>query len=53
MPKTTKRGSARQDELPSTLRRSPEKAQRTYAKTYDAAAQTYGDEERAAYLDKV
>lgn len=48
MPKTTKSGGARQSELPSTLRRSPEKAQRTFAKTYDSAAEQYGDSERAA-----
>lgn len=48
MPKTTKAGGARQSELPSTLRRSPEKAQRTFAKTYDSAAEQYGDSERAA-----
>ncbi len=48
MPKTTKAGGARQSELPATLRRSPEKAQRTFAKTYDSAAEQYGDSERAA-----
>ena len=48
MPKTTKSGTPKQDELPSTLRRSPAKAQRTYAKTYDSAAETYGPGERAA-----
>ncbi len=48
MPKTTKSGKAKQDEIPSTLQRSDDKAQRTYAKTYDSAAQTYGDGERAA-----
>jgi len=37
---------ARED-LPSTLRRSPEKAQETWAKTHDSAAETYGDGERA------
>ena len=47
MPKTTKKGDARQDELPSTLRRSEPKAQRTFAKAHDAAAEQYGDEERA------
>lgn len=35
------------DELPSTLRRSPEKAQETWAKTHDAAVETYGEGERA------
>ncbi len=48
MPKTTRSGTPKQDELPSTLQRSPDKAQRTYAKTYDSAAETYGDGERAA-----
>jgi cation transport regulator ChaB len=48
MPKTTKSGGAEKDELPSTLQRSPAKAQRTYAKTHDSAAETYGDGERAA-----
>jgi len=49
MPKTTRSGKPKQDELPSTLRRSPAKAQRTFAKTYDSAVDTYdGDESRAA-----
>lgn len=47
MPKTTKSGSAKPSELPSTLRRSPKKAQRTFAKAHDAAAEQYGDERRA------
>src|ERR1700710_310743 len=48
MPKTTTRGGkAKKDELPSTLRRSPAKAQRTYAKAHDSAADEYGDERRA------
>jgi cation transport regulator ChaB len=47
MPKTTKGGDARKDELPSTLRRSNRKAQRTFAKAHDAAAEEYGSEERA------
>ncbi|MDI5942299.1 ChaB family protein, partial [Micromonospora sp. DH15] len=33
--------------LPSTLRRSPEKAQRTWEKTHDSAVETYGEGERA------
>ncbi|HSP20590.1 MAG TPA: ChaB family protein [Myxococcaceae bacterium] len=33
--------------LPSTLRRSPPKAQRTYEKTLEHAEQEYGDGERA------
>jgi cation transport regulator ChaB len=47
MPKTTKSGSAKQSELPSTLQRSPKKAQRTFAKAHDSAADEYGDEKRA------
>src|SRR4051812_49956486 len=47
MPKTTKSGSAKLSELPSTLRRSPKKAQRTFAKAHDSAAEEYGDERRA------
>jgi cation transport regulator ChaB len=47
MPKTTKSGDAREDELPSTLQRSDEKAQRTFAKAHDSAMDEYGDEERA------
>jgi cation transport regulator ChaB len=34
-------------DLPATLKRSPEKAQETYAKTLDSAVETYGDGERA------
>jgi cation transport regulator ChaB len=47
MPKTTKSGKAKQDELPSTLKRSPAKAQRTFAKAHDSAAEEYGEGERA------
>jgi cation transport regulator ChaB len=47
MPKTTRNGKAKKDELPSTLRRSPAKAQRTYAKAHDSALDEYGDERRA------
>ena len=48
MPKTNKDGSAKKSELPSTLERSSDQAQRTYAHTYDAAIESYdGDEERA------
>src|SRR5919107_2598210 len=35
------------DEMPSTLRRSPKKAQDTYAETLDSAVQQYGEGERA------
>ncbi len=47
MPKTTKSGTPKQDELPDTLKRSPKKAQRQFAKTHDAAAEQYGEGERA------
>ena len=47
MPKTTKSGEPKQDEIPSTLQRSDEKAQRTFAKAHDSAADEYGDEQRA------
>jgi ChaB./Rho termination factor, N-terminal domain. len=47
MPKTTKGGKAKQDELPSTLQRSPAKAQRTFAKAHASAAAEYGEGERA------
>ena len=36
-----------QDELPETLKRSPKKAQRTWIKAHDSAAETYGEGERA------
>ncbi len=40
--------AAKKPDLPSTIQRSPEKAQRTYAKTLESAEETYdGDEERA------
>jgi cation transport regulator ChaB len=45
--KTTKSGDARQEEIPSTLQRSDDKAQRTFAKAHDSAAESYGDEQRA------
>ena len=47
MPKTTKSGDAKADEIPSTLQRSDAKAQRTFAKAHDSAAEEYGDEQRA------
>jgi cation transport regulator ChaB len=37
---------ARED-MPSTLKRSPRKAQETYAKTHDSAVEQYGEGERA------
>jgi len=47
VPKTSKSGKPKQEELPSTLRRSNAKAQRTFAKAHDSAADQYGDSERA------
>ena len=47
MPKTTKSGKAKQSEIPSTLQRSPKKAQRTFAKAHDSAAEEYGEGRRA------
>ncbi|MBB3035901.1 ChaB family protein [Hoyosella altamirensis] len=48
MPKTKKSGEPKKDELPSTVKRSSKKAQRTFAKAYDAAVDEYdGNEERA------
>jgi hypothetical protein len=35
------------EELPATLRRSPRKAQETWAKTHDSAVAQYGEGERA------
>jgi len=37
----------RKRELPSTLKRSPDKAQRTFIKTHDSAVKSYGEGERA------
>jgi len=47
MPKTDKSGNARKSELPSTLERSDAKAQRTFAKAHDSAAEEYGEGRRA------
>ncbi len=47
MPKTTKTGKPKQDELPGTIKRSGPKAQRTFTKAHDAAAKQYGEGERA------
>ena len=44
MPKLSKR---QVEELPQTLKRSPAKAQRTFAETHDAAVDQYGEGERA------
>ncbi|MCM4082569.1 ChaB family protein [Paractinoplanes hotanensis] len=35
------------EEMPATLKRSPEKAQDTFAKTHDSAVDQYGEGERA------
>ena len=47
MPKVSKSGKAKDSELPSTLQKSDDKAKRTFAKTHDAAAEEYGEGERA------
>lgn len=47
MPKTTRQGKPKKEELPSTIRKSDAKAQRTFAKTHDSAADEYGEGERA------
>jgi len=47
MPKTTDQGKPKRSELPDTLKRSPAKAQRTFAKAHDAAVEQYGEGERA------
>ena len=48
MPKTTKSGKAIEDELPSTLQRSDQKAQDTYAQAHDSAEETYDGDDQAA-----
>ena len=35
------------DEMPSTLRRSPKRAQRTWSEAHDSAVESYGEGERA------
>ena len=37
----------KKEDLPDTIKRSPAKAQRTYAKALDSAHEQYGSEERA------
>lgn len=37
----------KKEELPSTIQRSPAKAQRTWQKTHDSAVKTYGEGRRA------
>lgn len=36
-----------EESMPSTIRRSPKRAQRTWAKTYDSAVEQYGEGRRA------
>jgi hypothetical protein len=48
VPKTDRAERPVEDELPSTLQRSDDKAQRTFAKAHDSALDSYdGDEQRA------
>ena len=47
MPKMATKDRVRRSELPDTLKRSGRKAQRTFAKAHDAAAEQYGEGERA------
>jgi cation transport regulator ChaB len=47
MPKMTSHDKPKRSELPDTLKRSPAKAQRTFAKAHDAAVEQYGEGERA------
>ena len=47
MPKMATGDKVRRSELPETLKRSGATAQRTFAKTHDAAVEQYGEGERA------
>jgi cation transport regulator ChaB len=47
MPKMAQGKRVKRSELPSTLRRSGRKAQRTFAETHDAAVEQYGEGEQA------
>jgi cation transport regulator ChaB len=47
MPKMATGNRVKQSELPSTLRKSSAKAQRTFAKAHDSAVEQYGEGERA------
>jgi cation transport regulator ChaB len=47
MPKMASGKRVKQSELPDTLKRSSAKAQRTFAEAHDAAAEQYGEGERA------
>lgn len=42
-----KKKDDKSDDVPSTLERSPAKAQRTWKKAHDSAVETYGEGERA------
>ena len=44
---SAERKSSARDEVPSTLKRSPAKAERTWKETHDSAVETYGEGERA------
>jgi hypothetical protein len=47
VPKTSRSGKAKDEELPSTVQRSDDKAKRTFAKAHDSAAESYGEGRRA------
>jgi hypothetical protein len=47
VPQRRRDGAPVEQELPSTLQRSGERAQRTFAAAHDSALEEYGDEERA------
>jgi cation transport regulator ChaB len=47
MPKMASGNRVKKSELPDTLQRSSGKAQRTFAKAHDSAAEQYGEGERA------
>lgn len=47
MPMTNANGDPITEELPGTIRRSSAKAQRTFAKAHDSAAEQYGEGKRA------
>jgi hypothetical protein len=47
VPKTSRSGKAKDEELPSPVQRSDDKAKRTFAKAHDSAAESYGEGRRA------
>ena len=47
MPARKRSASSSRTDLPSTLERSPKKAQETWQKTHDSAVEEYGEGERA------